>query len=326
MKCVGQAGPLRGSCGQPTGVLYGDGTPHRGIAVAVLERPTSRRRSQRAGQLKFSLLIWWGRATNLCRKFRLRRCEPRKTPFGITKGTVWLGSVGFVVGLHVKAALGFLGEEIGADKRLEVTIENAVDVANFEFGAVVLDEPIGLHHIGTDLAAEGNVHLCFVEFVAFFAALLHFEIIEFRSQHFHSHFAVLVLAALHLTGDDDARGNVRDAVSGFDLVDVLSGLAAGTEGIELQVLGLDVHFDTVVNLRNHKNRGERSVTASGLIKGRNANEAMNTGFAREQPVSIFTAELNGGVLDAGFFARGLVENRGVEALTLSPAKIHAKED
>src|SRR3974390_1691899 len=214
--------------------------------------------------------------------------------------SVWLGRVGFVGGLHVKPALGFLREQIGADKRIEVAIENTVDVANFEFGAVVLDEPIGLHHIGTNLAAEGNVHLGFVEFVAFFAALLHFEIVEFRTQHFHSHFSVLVLAALHLTGDNDTRGNVRDADSGFDLVDVLSALAAGTEGVEFQVLGLDVHFDAVVNLRNHKNRSERSVAATGLIKGRNANEANKTGFAREQTASIFTAELNGGVLDAGF--------------------------
>src|SRR6516164_1133857 len=45
-----------------------------------------RRRSHRAGQLKFSLLIWWGRATNLCRKFRVATLRTAKDALRDNKG------------------------------------------------------------------------------------------------------------------------------------------------------------------------------------------------------------------------------------------------
>src|SRR6516225_7660920 len=244
----------------------------------------------------------------------------------ITSRAAALGGVGLVVGLDVELALGFLREEIGADKRIEVAVEHAIHVADFEFGAMVLDEAVGLHHVGTDLAAEGDIHLGFVELLALFTALLHFEVVKFRTQHFHGHFALLVLAALHLAGHDDPCGSVCNAHRGFNLVDVLPALAAGAEGIQLQILRFDVHINAVVNFRNHKHRGERGVPASGLVKGRNPDQAVNAGFAREQAVGILPTELNRGVLDAGFFTGSLVENRGVESSALSPAKIHAQED
>jgi hypothetical protein len=44
-----------------------------------------------------------------------------------------------------------------------------------------------------------------------FLAALHFGLVKPRLQHVHRDFAVLVLAAVHLAGNDDAAGHVGDA-------------------------------------------------------------------------------------------------------------------
>src|SRR5882757_3226049 len=228
-------------------------------------------------------------------------------------------SVVRVVDGDFELALGLFGHEVGADEGGEVAVEDPVDVADAEFGAVVLDEAIGLHDVGTDLAAERDVELRFVEPVGFVAALLNFQVVEFRAQHLHGHFAVLVLAALHLAGHDDSAGNVRDANGGFHFIDILAALAAGAESVEFQVIRLDVDFDAVVHFGNDEDGGERSVATRGLIEGGNAYESVHAGFAGEQAVGIFTAELDRGVLDAGFFARSFVEQVSGDAVTLRPA-------
>ena len=160
----------------------------------------------------------------------------------------------------------------------------------FEFCAVVLDQAVGLHDVRADLAAEGDFELGFVEAVGFVAALLNFLVVKFGAQHLHGHFAILVLAALHLAGDDDAAGDVRDANGGFDFVDVLAALAAGAEGVELEIVGVDVDFDAVVDFGNHEDRSERSMASRGLIERRDANKPMDAGFAGKQAVGIFAAE------------------------------------
>ena len=87
-------------------------------------------------------------------------------------------------------------------------------------------------------------------------------------------------------------GNVRDADGGFHFVDVLSAFAAGAESVDAQIFGTDVDFDFVVDFGDHEDRREGRVAARGLIEGRDANEAVNAGFAREQAVGIFAGELD----------------------------------
>ena len=68
-----------------------------------------------------------------------------------------------VVGLNFQLALGLFGHEVGTDERVKIPIQNAVHIADTELGAVVLDHAIGLHDVGTNLAAEGNVQLGFIQ-------------------------------------------------------------------------------------------------------------------------------------------------------------------
>src|SRR5271157_2920705 len=190
-----------------------------------------------------------------------------KTLYSISKTLGLLRRVEVVIGFNHQLAFGALGHQVRPDEGINVAIEDAVHIANAEFRAVVLDQAIGLHDVRADLAAEGNIQLGFVEAVGFVAALLQLQIVKFRAQHLHGHFAVLVLAAAHLAGDDDAGGKMREANRGLDFIDVLPALAAGTKRIKLDVFGLDVHFNAVVNFGNDKNGCERSVSPRRLIKG-----------------------------------------------------------
>ena len=64
-----------------------------------------------------------------------------------------------------------------------------------------------------------------------------------RAQQRHRLGAVLVLRALRLNGDDDARRQMSDANGGFGLVDVLSARALGAHGVDLEIAVLDLDVD-----------------------------------------------------------------------------------
>src|SRR5712671_2697182 len=118
---------------------------------------------------------------------------------------------------------------------------------------------------------------------------------------------------------------MRNAHSRFHFVDVLTALAARAEGVDAQIFGANSDFDFVVHFRNDEDRSERSVAARGLVKGRNANEAVHAGFADQHSIGVFTGELDGGVLYAGFFAGSFVEHHRAHTFTLGPSEIHAQQ-
>ncbi len=137
-----------------------------------------------------------------------------------------------------------------------------------------------------------------------FAALFKLRLVEMRAEKFHGDFAILVLAALGLALDDDARGNMRDADGGFHFVDVLAAGAAGAKRVNANLVGLDVDFDLIVNFGDHEGGGKGSVAARGLVERRNAHETVHAALAGEQAVDILAFDLHGRGLDARFFAGG----------------------
>ena len=120
-------------------------------------------------------------------------------------------------------------------------------------------------------------------------------------------------------------GKVRDADGGFDFVDVLAAVAAGAEGVNAQVVGLDVDFDAIVNFGNDEGGSERGVAARGLVEGRDADEAMDAAFAGQHAEGVFALDLDRGGFDAGFFTGSGIEDGGAEAFLLGPAQVHAQE-
>ena len=47
--------------------------------------------------------------------------------------------------------------QIGVDETIEIAVHDSADIAVFVTGAVILYERVGHKHIGTDLAAPGNL-------------------------------------------------------------------------------------------------------------------------------------------------------------------------
>ena len=82
------------------------------------------------------------------------------------------------------------------------------------------------------------------------------DFVKFRFQHFHRQLAVAPLAALGLTGDDDAARFVHDAHGGFDFVHVLSAFAAGAKSIDLDIGRIDFDRRGIRDFRNDIDAGE----------------------------------------------------------------------
>ena len=52
-----------------------------------------------------------------------------------------------------------LPEEIGLDKGIQPTVEHRINIAFLGVGAMILDQPIGLQHVGANLTAPGDILL-----------------------------------------------------------------------------------------------------------------------------------------------------------------------
>src|SRR5580704_5806373 len=216
-------------------------------------------------------------------------------------------------------------EQVRANEGVEVAIENLLNVATLNLRPVILDELVGLHHVRTDLAAEADLGLRGIQLAQLRLPLFDFLLVEMGAEDLHGDLAVLVLAALVLALDDDPARQVGDAHGGFDLVDVLTAVASGPEGVDAEVLGPDHDVDAVVDFRYHKNRGERGVAPRRLVKRRDPNQTMHATFTRQHAVGVLALDLHGGRLDARLLAGGRVENGGSIATLLGPAQIHAQE-
>lgn len=105
-------------------------------------------------------------------------------------------------------------------------------------------------------------------------------------EHKHRLLAVLNLTALRLTGNHDARGNVRDSDCAFRFVDVLTSRAAAAVGVHLQILVLYDYVGIVVDDGHNLQGGKACVSAFVCVKGRNAHQAVHPLFGFEIPVSI----------------------------------------
>jgi len=134
-----------------------------------------------------------------------------------------------------------------------------------------------------------------------------------------------VLAALVLALDDDACRKMRDADGGFDFVDVLAAVAAGAEGVELEIVRLHDDFDAVVNFGNHEDGSKRGVPPGRLVKRRNPHEAMDAAFSGKHSVGVFAFDLHGGGFDARLFSGGGIEDGGAKTPGFRPAHVHAEK-
>src|SRR5262249_37976586 len=150
-------------------------------------------------------------------------------------------------------------------------------------------------------------------------------LIEPGPQHIPGLGAVLVLGALGLTHHRDACRDVGEAHRRLGLVDVLPAGAARPHGVSAHVGLLDLDDDTVVDNGIDRDAGEGGVPTGVGVERRDAHEAMHAVLALEPAISIVALHLDGGRLDAGLFAGGLLQVFDLVAVLLGPARVHAQQ-
>src|SRR5690606_10546430 len=135
-------------------------------------------------------------------------------------------------------------------------VEHVGGAGALDAGAQILDQLIGLEHVGADLVAPADVGLGRLGGVGGGLALLQLVLVEARAQHFPRLGAVLVLRTLGLAGNGDAGGDVGDAHGRIGGVDVLAAGAGGAVSVDAHVGFGDRDVDRIVDDRVNPDAGE----------------------------------------------------------------------
>ena len=157
-----------------------------------------------------------------------------------------------------------------------------------------------------------------------FLLLVHLHLVEPRPQHLHRLRAILDLRLLVLLRDDDAGRNVREADRRIGRVDALAAGSARAEGVDAQILVVDLDVD-FLGFGQHRDRRRRGVESSGRFGRRHALHAMDAAFVLQAAVD--AASLDGGddflePADAGVAARHHVD---APALALGVLPVHPEQ-
>ena len=81
----------------------------------------------------------------------------------------------------------------------------------------------------------------------------------------------------------------------------------------------------VVDHRKNRDARKRGVPARVGIERRDPHQPVHAGFGLQPAIGVVAADLDGGGLDAGFFALGLFQIFDLEAVLLGPARVHAQQ-
>src|SRR2546423_575179 len=174
--------------------------------------------------------------------------------------------------------------ERGFHELIEIAIEHRAGVAHLHSGTQVLDARL-VEDIRADLVAPAHIRLGILEHPGGGIALVDLQLVELRLEHLHGGGAVLVLAALVLAGGHDAAGQMGDAHRRLGLVDVLSTRSGGAVDVHLQVRGIDLDLDVVIDLGRDEHGCERGVAAVSGIEWRLGHQPTHAGLGRQATAS-----------------------------------------
>jgi hypothetical protein len=187
---------------------------------------------------------------------------------------------------------------------------------------VVLDALLGMQGIGSDLTAEIDLALLAAGGVEGHLALLARMIVETPAQDLQGGGAILVLRSLVLALHDDLGRKVRDADGGVRLVHVLPAGAARAVGIDAQVLFLDLDFDVIVDLGEHRDAREGGVAPRLGVEGRDPHQAVHPLLGVQVAVGVLARHRERGAAQPGLVAGLDVEHFGLVAAPRRPAQVH----
>ena len=146
-----------------------------------------------------------------------------------------------------------------------------------------------------------------------------------RTEHILAVFEVLEVAALDLTGHDDAGRDVRQTHGGRGLVDLLAARTGRAVHVHLDVLVAQLDLAVLGDLGHDLHGGERRVAAAGGVKRADAHETVDAVLALEKAVGVLALDHDGRALDAGLVAVEIVHELDGVAVALGPHVVHTVE-
>ena len=153
-------------------------------------------------------------------------------------------------------------------------------------------------------------------------ALLQFLLVQSRLELLHRLCLILVLAALILALDDDIGRDMGDPHRAVGGVDVLPARARRTIGVDSQFTLVDLDLDVVVDLGINPYTGEAGVAPCRAVVRADPHQPMNPAFGLQIAIGVLALDQQRRRLDARLFARMMIDQLDLHAVTLAPAAVH----
>ena len=139
-------------------------------------------------------------------------------------------------------------------------------------------------------------------------------------------FLVLRLRSFILALRNDARWYMGQPDRRVGLVDVLAARPGGAEGVDSDLVPVQLNLEVALDFRQHLHQGKRGVAALLRIERADPDQPVDTPLGLEKAVRVAAVDGDGNALDAGLLTVGLVEDLRAEAVALGPAEIHPQQD
>ena len=118
-----------------------------------------------------------------------------------------------------------------------------------------------------------------------------------------------LILALH----NDIRFKMGDTHRTVGCVDMLAAGTAGPKCVNADIGVGNINIDGIVDHRITPNAGKARMAAGIAVKGRNANQTVDTGLRLCPAIGIVPLNLDSRRFDARFFAIGLFDQRNLKA-------------
>src|SRR5687767_7981811 len=135
----------------------------------------------------------------------------------------------------------------------------------------------------------------------------------------------MMLRALVLTLDHDARGEVGNAYRRVGSIDVLTAGACSSVGVDSQVFLSNFDFDVFVYFRINEQGSKGGMPPCSLIEGGNSHQAVDASLGGQQTVSIFTFHPERYSFKSRFLSGLVIDDFRFEATLLCPFQVHPQQ-
>ncbi len=221
--------------------------------------------------------------------------------------------------------LFFIGKQYAFNKGVDVSVEDAVHVSDFEVDSMIFCHLVGMEHVRSDLASPGDIVLAFVHLLQLFVLLLFFFLMKPCPQNFHRQVLVPVLGFLLLALHYNCGWKMSDPHGAAGLVDMLSAGARRPENVYSKILVIDIHNDFLVDFRVNEHGRERRVAFPAGVERGNPYKAVHAGFSFQETIGVLPAGSKSGAFNSGLVSWLKVYHVDIEASPLDPPQVHPKE-